>query len=55
MRQKQLGSIAFGYLIIFVTVFGYTQWYFAEQDNEQLRHQLMSIKFTQGDGHEFTK
>ncbi|BFM61702.1 MULTISPECIES: hypothetical protein [Acinetobacter] len=55
MRQKQSGSIAFRYLIIFVTTFGYVQWFFAEQDNEELKQQLMSIKFTQGDGHEFNK
>lgn len=55
MRQKQSGSIAFRYLIIFVTTFGYVQWFFAEQDNEELKQQLMSIKFTQGDGHDFTK
>ncbi|WP_162901067.1 hypothetical protein [Acinetobacter nosocomialis] len=55
MRQKQLGSVAFRYLIIFVTTFGYVQWFFAEQDNEELKQQLVSIKSTQGDGHEFTK
>lgn len=55
MRQKQLGSIAFRYLIVFVTSFGYVQWFFAEQDNEVLKQQLMSIKSTQGDGHEFNK
>ncbi|AOP63355.1 hypothetical protein DU202_02192 [Acinetobacter baumannii DU202] len=38
----------FTLLFLFVAIFGYTQWFFAEQDNEILRQELVSIKYSAG-------
>ncbi|MFW1760581.1 hypothetical protein [Acinetobacter calcoaceticus] len=34
----------FTLLFLFVSAFGYMQWFFAEQDNQILRDELVSLK-----------
>lgn len=33
------------YICIFLMCFGYVMWFFAEADNQQLRRELISIKY----------
>ncbi|WP_336021358.1 hypothetical protein [Acinetobacter pittii] len=42
----------FTLLFLFVAVFGYMQWFFAEQDNEILRQELVFMKYSTGSDHD---